>query len=168
VKTLARNLYAWFLAACALFGIWYYTLMGFWPWEPANQWQNQYVLAALCAPEAPATEPDECTVKYGQLPEAKASGKVLSLSEISPIGDHADTESWHHWQKAKAGETQWDYEVSWSSWDFKESIRYRLEGEHGDVPVLVEHRQVGPRLIPHALALAGLTLLLIVIRRRFR
>jgi hypothetical protein len=169
VDTLVRNVYAWSLGCIALFGIWYYALMGFWPWEPATQWQDRYVLAALCAAETSATGPDECTVKYGDLAAARASGKVLSLTDMPPIGDHADTVSWHHWQKANEVDGKpWQYEVSWSSWDFKESIRYRLEGENSDVPVLLEHRHVGPHLMPHALMLAAASVLLIVMRRRLK
>lgn len=168
MDTLVRNVYAWSLGCIALFGIWYYILMGFWPWEPATQWQDRYVLAALCAAEAPATEPEECTVKYGELAQSKASGRLISLTEMPPIGDHADTESWHHWQKAKDEDLKtWLYEVSWSSWDFKESIRYRFDGENA-APVLVEHRHVGPHLTPHAVFLAAVTLLLIVLRRRWK
>jgi hypothetical protein len=165
LKNLVRNVYAWSLGAAALFGIWYYALVGFWPWHAESQWQDHFVVPALCAAELPTSQPEECTLRFKELGAALRSGKVVSLVNIPTFGDLSDTESWHHWQKVEG--KAWDFEASWSSWDFKESIRYRIEGESKDTLVLVEYRNVGPRLIPHATVLMLLSLILIVIKRRF-
>lgn len=168
-----RHLYAWTLATIGLLGIWYYALVGFWHWQPASHWEDRYHIAALCAPEPPYTEPEECTVAYGDLAVARSAGRVLSITDIPPVGDSSDTRSWQHWQKAPAEVAArndaegWDYEVSWSSWDFKESIRYRINPTDQNL-VLVAHRHVGPHLMAYAIPLTLLTLLLIVIRRRYR
>lgn len=163
MKTFARRLYIWSLGGAALTAIWFYAMMVFWPWHTASDWQDRYILAATCPP---AAAPEECTVSYGQAQQALAKGQILSLHNVAQVGDHADTQSWHHWKKIEG--KPWQIEMDWSSWDFKESIRYRLDGEAHDQPVLLEHRYVGPYLMRYALPLAALTLLLILLRRRWR
>lgn len=166
MRTHLRNLYAWSLGTTALLGIWYYLLVGFWPWHADTQWQGHYRIVALCAsPDGGKTPAEACTLRFAELDAARASGKVTGFADIPSVGDTADTESWHHWQRGDSEE--WDYEVSWSSWDFKESVRYRLNPANTSLS-LVAHRHVGPPLLEYAIPLTALTLLLIALRRRFK
>ena len=157
MNEIIRHIYAWLLATAAFIGIWFYGLMAAWPWEPSQEWKAQYIVAAQCKT---AQGPESCTLPYGAIQVSRQEGVLLSLTDIPAFGEHADTQSWHQWRKVEG--QPWEIELTWSSWDFKESVRYRIEN---DEPVLLEHRHVGPFLMAYAIPLALLTVGLLILRK---
>lgn len=138
---------------------WTMALMILMPWEATSAWQPNYRVVALCNENG---QKEGCTLKFGELAKARESGRVVALSGMDAFGDSSDTEAWHAWKTAQ-GKT-WQYEVTWSSWDFEEGVRYKLDGDN---LILLEHRLVGVKMLHYALFLAlGSMALLWFLKRR--
>ncbi len=101
-----------------------------WPWEKQNpSWKPTFRLAAVCGEKKEA-----CGIAYGELPAAKASGKVVSLEPSEPNGEVEEEMNWLKWQKESGY-----YEVKASSWHFQTVVRYKIEDNE---PVLIAYQDV--------------------------
>jgi hypothetical protein len=101
-----------------------------WPWERSNvEWKPEFRLAATCGENKEA-----CGVAWGELAEAKASGRLVSIEPPAPAGEIEEPGNWLRWNKRDGA-----YEVKASSWHFQTVIRYRVEN---DMPVLVAYQDV--------------------------
>lgn len=101
-----------------------------WPWEKANvEWKPEFRLAATCGEKREA-----CGVAWGELAEARASGRVVSLEPPAPAGELEEPGNWLRWTH-----TDGVYEVKASSWHFQTVVRYRIEDGK---PVLVAYQDV--------------------------
>ena len=101
-----------------------------WPWEKQNPaWQDTFRLAAVCGEKKEA-----CGIAYGELAEAKASGRLVGLEPKEANGEIEEPMNWLKWTKEKDY-----YEVKASSWHFQTTIRYKVED---DKPVLVAYQDV--------------------------
>lgn len=155
-----RKIFNLLMIFTGLVWAWTMGLMILMPWESTSGWQPDYRVVALCKE---GEQQEGCTLKFGELAQARQEGRVVALTGMEAFGDSSDKEAWHAWKTAQ-GKT-WQYEVTWSSWDFEEGVRYRVEGDN---LILLEHRLVGVQLLNYAvgLALASLALLWFLKRRK--
>lgn len=155
-----RRIFFAMMLFTALVWAWTVGLMLLWPWQEAKEWQADYRLATVC-PEK--SEQQACVLTYAAWEKARAAQQspVLVSTNIADFAEVADDELWYKWRKFTS--KSWLYELSWSSWNFEESIRYRVDG---DVPVLMAHRRVGVEILRYSLALAVLSFLAIAWSKR--
>lgn len=114
-----------------VFWAWTVALMISWPWDKDGKWSPDMRIVAVCANKEP------CSLAYGELADAKAQGKIISLIPAEPAGEVQEPEYWIRWI-SEVGK-DWQYEVKRSSWHFEAVTRYRVENE---TPVLVQARNV--------------------------
>ena len=101
-----------------------------WPWERTNvEWQPEFRLAATCGEKKEA-----CGVAWGEVAEARATGRLVSIEPPTPAGELEEPLNWLRWSR-----TDGVYEVKASSWHFQTVIRYRVEN---DTPILVAYQDV--------------------------
>lgn len=150
-----RSIFAWLMGFVALSWVWTVALMIAWPAEKTSQWEADFRLVATCADGA------ACSVAYGDLAAARASGRHKVLAPPEPFGEVVETDAWLRWKTATG--KPWQYEAMRSSWHFETTVRYRFDGE---TPVLVEVRRYDVGLFLYALPAALLTLLGIYLSNR--
>lgn len=143
-----RGVFRWLMIFTVLFWVSAVALMIGWPWKTGSQWQADFPLVAVCADQS------HCSVLYGELAEARAKGKIVSLVPTEPMGEAKEEQAWLRWETGK-GQT-WQYEVKRSSWYFETKTRYSLEGES---PVLVQYRDLDSQVLILALPIAGFIML---------
>lgn len=138
-----RRIFFYLMGFVALSWVWTVALILAWPAEKNAQWEPGLRLVAVCA------NGTACSVPHGELAQARAEGRIKSLTPPEPVGEVAEADAWLRW---KTGEGQpWQYEVTRSSWNFETVVRYRFDGE---TPVLVGLRRYDLRLFLYSLPLA--------------
>jgi hypothetical protein len=151
------SIFAWLMGFVGLFWVWTVALMVAWPWQKLDTWLPEMRVLAVCANK------EACSVPYGDLAAARASGKIVSLVPAEAVGEVQEPDAWLRWRK-ETGKA-WEWEVKRSSWHFEYAIRYRIEG---DQPKLVEARAVDSAMLGYALPLALFTVLGLYLRRKGR
>lgn len=139
---------------CGLVWVWTVAFIVACPWDKGGPWKPEFRLAAVCA------NGEDCALPYGELAEAKASGKVTALQPAADIGEIMEPNSWLRWKKVAGQPGQ--IETMASSWYFQTTVRYRLDGE---TPVLVESQEVGAKTLYYGMAAAFVSLVGIYLRK---
>jgi hypothetical protein len=152
-----RTIFGWLMGYVGLVWICTVALMTGWPSERTSQWEPDFRLVATCA------DGEACSVAYRQLADAGAKGTYKSLAPPEPNGEVQESDAWLRWTTV-AGKP-WQYEVKRSSWNFENTVRYRLDGA---VPVLVEVRRYDAKLFIYAMPLALFVLIAIFLANRPR
>jgi hypothetical protein len=128
-----------------------------WPWQKTTEWVPEMRVLAVCASKEP------CSIRYGELPAARTSGKVIGLVPPEAVGEVQEPDAWIRWRK-ETGKT-WEWEVKRSSWNFEYALRYKIDGEKLQ---LVEARAVDGDMMLYAFPLAIFTLLGLFLSRKGR
>lgn len=144
---------------CGLVWVWTVAFILSWPWEKGDkaQWKPVFHLAAVCADNEP------CAVAYGDLADAKASGRVKSLKPVEAVGEYMEPDAWLRWQVVS--DKDWQIESKSSSWYFQTTVHYRLD--ENETPILVEYQDVGVKALYYGIA-GGLFSLIGLYLRRLR
>lgn len=121
-----------------------------WPWDKGVAWKPEYRVAAICANDA------ACSVPYGELAAARASGKVKSI-DVPDVGEAMEERNWIKWSKADGV-----IEAKASSWHFQTTVRYKVVE---DQPVLVAVQDVGAKALYFGMAAALFSLIGLYLRK---
>lgn len=136
---------------CGLIWVWGMALMALWPWHKGGEWLAEFPIVAVCAPET------VCAVPVGELSQARATGKLISLQPPGEGGELAYEALHLQW---KPGKNLIESKVS--AWNFQTTVRYRIENE---TPVLLEYQEISAKVFLAAMAGALLSLIGIYYRK---
>lgn len=142
-----------FMVFCVVVWLWGLGLFMLWPWHKGGEWLPEFPMIAVCADDS------VCVVPFGELAQAKASGKLKSLRPPAESGEMAYeqiTLTWKHLPNA--------IQLKASAWNFQTTVRYRLDNE---MPVLLEYQEINGKVFLFAIAGALFTTLLLY-RRKLR
>jgi len=143
-----------FMVFCVLVWLWGLGLFMLWPWQKGGQWLPEFPIVAVCASES---GDQVCAVPYGELPAARAAGKVKTLQPPTPSGDTAYEMIALQWKPWSGG-----IEAKASAWNFQTTVRYRLQEEQ---PILVEYQEIGGKVFLYAIVGALISLGLLYLRK---
>lgn len=136
---------------CVLVWLWGLGLLMIWPWHQGGEWLPEFPIVGVC------NDDRLCTIPYGELNQAKASGKLKTLEPPSETGDTAYEMLTVQWKRLQGG-----VETKVSAWNFQTTVRYRIDNE---IPVLVEYQEIGGKVFLIAIGGALLTLIGLYLRK---
>ena len=146
------RIFSTFMVFCVMVWLWGLGLFMLWPWQKGGQWLPDFPLVATCA------DGNACAVPQGQLVEAFASNKILSLNPPEKSGETAYEMIAVRWKPHANG-----IELKASAWNFQTTVRYRVEDK---TPVLLEYQEISGKVFLIALIGALVSTALLYLRKR--
>lgn len=145
------RIFSAFMVFCVLVWLWSLGLFMLWPWQKGGDWLPDFPIVAVCADDS------ICTVPYGELPAAKAAGRIKSLLPATDSGETEHEMISLQWKRLAGG-----METQASAWNFRITVRYRIDDE---MPVLVEYQEINGKVFLFAVVGALVSLGLLYLRK---
>jgi len=145
------TIFSAFMIFCVMVWLWGLGLFMLWPWQKGGEWLPDFPIVATC------TDDVICAIPYGELPAAKAAGKLKSLIPMENNGETAYELITLQWKLIKGG-----IETKASAWNFQTTVRYRIDNE---MPVLVEYQEISGKVFLFAIVGALVSTLLLYLRK---
>ncbi len=146
------RIFSAFMVFCVMVWLWGLGLFMLWPWQKGGQWLPDFPIVATCA------DGSACAVPQGQLAEAFAGNKILSLTPPEPSGETAYEMIAVRWKPHASG-----IELKASAWNFQTTVRYRVDDK---TPVLLEYQEISGKVFLFAVIGALISTALLYLRKR--